>query len=326
MTVAVTTQARPWPALLGLDVASIARRLLPSRRAAAPAFGPPPAYREALRCLENKEWATRLKGVRKLASLADDQPTLRQQAIDALCAYLRAPWAGAQESRLRATIIRTLVQRLRPEARISWRGHDFDFTGAVFETGSFAGACFVGGSVSFAGARFTGDVDFSTTVFATKADFSCAQFVSGRVDFSCASVTGGKLDFTGAQFLGAVVDFYGACLTGGRIELTGATLSAGTLDFYAARFLGTAVSFAKSLFRGTNVRFASALFGGGSVSFPGALFQAGTVDFTLAHFNDTRVTLRKIHVSGGLIDLSRPFTTLRLPVLERRPSPYVKLP
>jgi hypothetical protein len=40
-------------------------------------------------------------------------------------------------------------------------GHDFDFTGAVFDGGSFAGTRFTGGKVSFASAQFVaGSVDF----------------------------------------------------------------------------------------------------------------------------------------------------------------------
>ncbi|WP_068923584.1 pentapeptide repeat-containing protein [Planobispora rosea] len=120
--------------------------------------------------------AVRLTGVHALAGLADDAPTreLRQTMIDVLCAYLRIPYApdpgeeGGRDERLafaglrevRHTIIR-IITHLRDGASTSWQGHDFDFTGVVFDGGDFARAEFSGGEVSFDGAKFSGGtVDF----------------------------------------------------------------------------------------------------------------------------------------------------------------------
>lgn len=119
--------------------------------------------------------AVRLGGVHALAGLADDAPTreLRQTCIDVLCAYLRLPYtaeadlpandADARHTYLalrevRHTIIRLIRDHLRlpPTHPHSWQGHDFDFTGVVFDGGDFSEAVFSGGAVSFSGATFSG--------------------------------------------------------------------------------------------------------------------------------------------------------------------------
>ncbi|MDL2082160.1 pentapeptide repeat-containing protein [Streptomyces sp. GXMU-J15] len=124
--------------------------------------------------------AVRLGGVHALAGLADDAPTreLRQTCIDVLCAYLRLPYtaeadlpAGDEEARhaflalreVRHTVIRLIRDHLRlPRTHHrSWQGHDFDFTGVVFDGGDLSEAVFSGGMVGFSGAVFSGGtVDF----------------------------------------------------------------------------------------------------------------------------------------------------------------------
>ncbi|MFF1715552.1 pentapeptide repeat-containing protein [Streptomyces sp. NPDC058268] len=158
--------------------------------------------------------AVRLGGVHALAGLADDAPTdlLRQTCIDVLCAYLRLPYTAETEllpddtaarhsylalREVRHTVIRLVRDRLAvgpEETSLSWRGHDFDFTGVVFDGGDFSGAEFRGGTVRFSGARFSGST----------ADFSRVEFdADGTVDFSAAQ-------FSAAQFSGGTVDLASA--------------------------------------------------------------------------------------------------------------------
>lgn len=298
---------------------------------------PPPVihigYRNALRSLAAKTWEARLEAIRSLAVVADEEPQLRQRCIDTLCAYLRAPRAQSglardgEELRLRRAIVQIITRRLQPGATHSWRGFDLDFSGAVFENGSFAGAHFVGGKVSFAGARFIGEqVSFSNAVFACNVDFGCAQFAAKTVDFSCATFAGGNVDFAGAQLADGTLDFYAARFAGGLLSFAHATFTAGTLDFYAARFNGSDVRFTGTHFAGASVRFASALFAAGKVTFHQALFVSGEVDFAHAHFNRSKISFRKAYFIGGLIDLSRPFSYVRPPVFDRVASNHVRLP
>jgi hypothetical protein len=124
----------------------------------------------------DKPPAVRLAGVYALAGLADDWPENRQTCIDVLCAYLRLPYepdpgeeAPAPERlafrasrEARHTVIRVIAAHLAGSAEVSWQGKSFDFTGVVFDGGSFVGAVFSGGTVSFDGAVFSGaNVDFT---------------------------------------------------------------------------------------------------------------------------------------------------------------------
>ncbi|MER5228129.1 pentapeptide repeat-containing protein [Streptomyces flaveus] len=123
--------------------------------------------------------AVRLGGVHALAGLADDAPTreLRQTCIDVLCAYLRLPYiaeadlpqgdADARHAYLalrevRHTIIRLIRDHLRLNSQYphSWQGHDLDFTGVVFDGGDFSSTQFSGGTVTFDGATFSGNMNF----------------------------------------------------------------------------------------------------------------------------------------------------------------------
>ncbi|MCA2229315.1 DUF1616 domain-containing protein [Nonomuraea aurantiaca] len=126
--------------------------------------------------------AVRLAGAHALAGLADDWAPLRQTCIDVLCAYLQLPYepdpgpdapsaqklAFARDQRVRHTIIDVIVARLRDGARISWQGHTFDFSGAVFH------ARFCGGTVTFRGAEFSG----------SEVSFRGAELSGGTVDLS----------------------------------------------------------------------------------------------------------------------------------------------
>ena len=108
-----------------------------------------------------------------MAVVADESSefTRRQQCIDVLCGYLRLPYDPEQghshrtelvttttrpaeppatsieeqvhqrirqnDREVRQTIVRIISAHLQPEAPINWSGHDYDFTGVLFEDASF---------------------------------------------------------------------------------------------------------------------------------------------------------------------------------------------
>jgi hypothetical protein len=191
--------------------------------------------------------AVRLAGIHAMAGLADDWQANRQTCIDVLCAHLRMPYEpgpgddAPMEERLafrtsrevRHTVIRVIAAHLNSTAPVSWRGLNFDFTGAVFDGGSFADAEFSGGNVSFADAEFSG----------------------GNVSFAGAEFSGGNVAFAGAEFSGAEVSFFGAKFSGGEVF------------FGAAKFSGGKVPFCNAGFCGGEVLFLDASFSGGTVDF-----------------------------------------------------------
>src|ERR1039457_1107850 len=63
---------------------------------------------------------------------------------------------------------RPIAAHLRGDAALSWQGLNFDFTGVVFDGGSFSDAKFSGGGVGFTGAKFSG----GTVDFGGAADWS----------------------------------------------------------------------------------------------------------------------------------------------------------
>jgi hypothetical protein len=83
---------------------------------------------------------------------------------------------------------------------LSWQGLNFDFTGVVFDGGSFSDAKFSGGGVNFTDAKFSGST----------INFENAKFSGGGVFFTGAEFSGSAVGFTGAKFSGGTVDFGGA--------------------------------------------------------------------------------------------------------------------
>lgn len=99
--------------------------------------------------LHDESTETRMAGVQALVALADENTTLRQKCISLLCTAVRArpvPYpedqpepdgdqlrAYCEDRKLRRAIVSAIATRLRPDAPISWRGCDLDFTGAVFD-------------------------------------------------------------------------------------------------------------------------------------------------------------------------------------------------
>lgn len=135
--------------------------------------------------------AVRLAGVYAMAELADDSPDHLHPCVDVLCAYLRLPYEPKRdadgwkpgEREVRLSIIRVIGDHLRPSARSNWRGHNFDFSGAVFDGGDLDEAVFAGKTVSFAAAQFTGGVlHLERARFLARVSFRDAQFAGGTVD------------------------------------------------------------------------------------------------------------------------------------------------
>jgi len=246
----------------------------------------------------------------------DDRKAHRQQCIDVLCGHLRLPYdptsgsastvvtertwpagvAGAlrpdgitKETRtyqrllndreVRLTIISTITAHLQEYAPVPWHGHNFDFTGATFDGGSFDSAVFSGGKVNFTGAQFSGG----------SVDFTEARFSGGTVDFTEARFSGGTVEFTEAEFAGGTVNFTGAEFAGGTVNFNRARLTCGTVDFTEARFAGGTVTL-------NNVRFYS-----GSLRFSDANFSGSSVTFSGANFTDCSVTFAKAKFTGGTV-------------------------
>lgn len=179
----------------------------------------------------DKPAAVRLAGVYAMAGLADDWEDNRQTCIDVLCGYLRMPYApdpGDGAARLgfladrevRHTAIRVIAAHLRDDARVSWCGKDFDFTGVIFDGGNFLQARFSGGQVDFSEAKFSGaTVSFGGAEFSgSTVGFGSAEFSGGQVNFRFAEFSGGQVNFGFAEFSSATVSFGSAEFSGGTVN------------------------------------------------------------------------------------------------------------
>ncbi|ROP36661.1 pentapeptide repeat-containing protein [Saccharothrix texasensis] len=191
-------------------------------------------YTKAAELLGAADASVRVAGVYAFAALANDAPEARQGCIDVLCAYLRQPYGTAadpgphdpgQERQVRLTVIRLIRDNLHlaDDDPRSWRGHDFDFTGAVFDGGDLAGATFAEpGRVTFAEATITGGLSFDrATVAGGAISFDRARFAGGAVSFKDARLTGGRVSFVDARFVGGTVSLAEARFAGGVVDLSG---------------------------------------------------------------------------------------------------------
>jgi uncharacterized protein YjbI with pentapeptide repeats len=267
----------------------------------------------------DKSQAVRLAGVHAMAGLADDWEENRQTCIDVLCAYLRLPYEpdpgeqapAARQLEFRAsrevrhTVIRVITAHLRPDAKVSWRGLNFDFTGTVFDGGDFRFAEFSGGTVSFSGAEFSGgEVHFDPARFSDGiVSFSGAKFSGGTVTFGADDSALRKVAFTsvGDTTFPTSAEFSGAVVIYSRAEFSG-----GTVNFKGAVFYSGAVAFPGAKFSGGMVNFNGANFSGDArVSVGGAEFSGGTVSFSEAEFSGRRVTFLGAKFSGGTVDFRR---------------------
>ena len=232
-----------------------------------------------------------------MAGLADDWSENRQTCVDVLCAYLRMPYAPdpgeeapeherlafSADREVRHTLLRVIAAHLQEGAAVPWCGLDLDFTGVVFDSGSFGGAVFSGGLVSFTGALFPGDASFARGKF-----------------------SGGKVSFAGARFSGGNVNFQDAEFTGGQVALNRAKFTGGKVIFSLSRFLDSEVSFNGAEFSGSSeVFFVETEFAGGEVSFDIARFTPGSeVNFHGAKFSGARVHFYDAEFTGGNVDFA----------------------
>ncbi|WP_329250439.1 pentapeptide repeat-containing protein [Actinoallomurus sp. NBC_01490] len=284
--------------------------------------------------LGHTEPAVRLAGVYAMAGLADDWEHGRQTCIDVLCAYLRMPYEAdpgstlpaerlefSRNQEVRHAIIAIIGGHLRVDARTSWQGYNFNFTGVRFDGGSFDGARFPGGLVSFEDAEFVDDmISFSEVEFCgATVSFRDARFYDGAlVYFREAIFSGGEVDFRGAAFVSGDVDFDGVEFSGGSIDFAGALFSGADVHFKAL-FSGVAVSFRRAKVRGGTVHF-EAVFSGGAIDFDGTEFSGGMVKFGGSQFSGSVVDFSQARFSGGKVDFrgagswSTPPSGLNIPV------------
>ncbi|MFD6175542.1 MULTISPECIES: hypothetical protein [unclassified Isoptericola] len=164
------------------------------------------------------------------------------------------------DRQVRLTIIRVIRDHLRPDALVSWQGHRFDFTGALFD----------GGSMSLI------DVGSHTVL-----RFDEARFVRGTFSFRGATYAGGEITFTRAWFGGGRVEFQRTRFLGGYASFNRAIFDGARVNFYESEFRGGRVAFA-SRFKSGQIAFRRALFAGGLVDLMGADFDGAIVNFSEA--------------------------------------------
>ncbi len=257
-------------------------------------------YRAAAEQLGHEKAAVRLAGVHAMARLADDWVAQRATCLDVLSAYLRMPYVAPSESEpnatgeaeVRWTVIRQIRDHLRDDAFTSWRGYDWDFTGAVFDGEDFSGATF-DGRIDMTGARFLGQV-----VKFEKAGFERANLILEQVSFS----GGGGIDFSGSYFRKSVTMISG-------------THEEGVLRFDVADFIGGSftfrgpmkggcLSFAGTTIARTFMHFGNSVYEGGEVTFRKVKLKRGDIDFYDATFVGTKINFRQARVRGGTVDLN----------------------
>ncbi|MGA6159296.1 hypothetical protein ACPEIC_38815 [Stenotrophomonas sp. NPDC087984] len=291
-----------------------------SHRADADSLGT--RYQDAAEQLGNESAPVRLAGIYALARLADEDSSQRETICRLFCAYLRMPYDPSTslpgEREVRFTVIKVISEHLQdPAIETSWCGFDLDFSGAVFDGGSFAGAHFVNAFVSFAECRFVdGKVQFDRAVFEdvdvsfgsgedapTVFDGGYVHFIDARfkagasVSFIFADFRSGSVEFGSSEFqLGSVVTFsscvlrdaflsfggpiwVGAKFMGGRVGFEGAHLQGGALSFIGAEFAGSHVSMNDVDVTKTTILFDDASFESGSVTFNDSRIYAADIRF-----------------------------------------------
>lgn len=259
--------------------------------------------------------AIRLAGVYAMSTLADDWDSGRQVCIDVLCAYLRMPYhplikwpvlpegadspsaqraldrarerlskaqsiaperPDAAESHVREAITRVISERLNESYAAPWFGHQFDFSGAVFDDLDLAGSCFRDCNVIFDDAIILGEFEASETRFRESRLSLLGTWLVGRVGFEYSSfvdsdvtvyadnpsgldmnfqgveVSGGKLDFLGSGG-GDHFSFVEGRFKSGRIEVTTHALDEGTLAFSRATISGADVRVSCNTVKNSNL-------------------------------------------------------------------------
>jgi hypothetical protein len=230
--------------------------------------------------------AVRMAGVYAMAGLADDWTDKRQVCVDVLCGYFRmSPETDGDpgEGEVREAILRVIRERVDEGYRGGlWRNVNFDFTGVEFEDADFIRLRF-GGTVTFDGAQFTGELtSFTGTVFdgalschgttfaAKRTTFAAASFAR-QAEFVGAEFTSGQVDFSGLQVSGMAVDFYRSTFTAGRLDFSRSTVRSGSLRFAGCDFSDTELY----------LSFINEYSGFGRLMIEGCRFTGGSIELEM---------------------------------------------
>ncbi|WP_152611080.1 pentapeptide repeat-containing protein [Amycolatopsis sp. MJM2582] len=194
-----------------------------------------------------------------------------------------------QERQVRKAIVSVISGHLRGDAAVSWKGLNYDFSGAVFDGGDFSNVEFGGGIVDFSGVRLV----------AEGLNFASAKFGAGEVYFSGIELDGGHLNLSNSEFSGADVRFSSAKFTAGSVEAVGCKFVDGSILFNGSEFRGASVYFTGSKFLGGNVVFDYAEFSSGNVSFELISLDDGFLSFDQANFSGAEVSFKLSELAGG---------------------------
>lgn len=167
-------------------------------------------YLRAVEQLGSGTAAVRHGGLYALERMAQADPSRRQNVVDVVCAYLRAPFRLPDESRpeleddargerqVRLSAQRVLTRHLSAgeQSGTFWADVDLDLAGATL-IDFVLSECRIRNGV-FTDARFVGDAWFTRAEFAGEALFGWASFL-GEAWFAGLSVAG-EASFGGAAF------------------------------------------------------------------------------------------------------------------------------
>jgi hypothetical protein len=212
---------------------------------------------------------------------------------------------AGREREVRHTIIRIIRDHLNSSAAESWSGHQFDFTGAIFDDGG-----------SFQNVRVTQgtELDFSEAVFIGHTSFIGMRLEGGTVFFGYITLTpGSQLLFFHSKITGGWISFSGSRLDCGQLAFDGTTVTGGSIAFPGARLTGTDVDMTELTLDGDGeLSFEDAELTAGSVNFPDALLRGGTIGLTRAVLKEDALDLSRAREFDP--DLFRGDTTgVRLP-------------
>ncbi|WP_156119191.1 pentapeptide repeat-containing protein [Modestobacter caceresii] len=202
-------------------------------------------YAKGAELLGHERAPTRMAGLYALARLADDVEDYerRQQCIDALCAYLRLPYAPGPnetgetkaERTVRRTTLRVIRDHLREDmAATSWDGHKFNLASAVFDGGDLARIRLSSGHMTFHDAIFVQGVftfDKAEIQEDARIWFSDVRFAGGDVRFHGALLGGKRVSFDGARFDSGVVSFREVRDPDGIVTFDNAIWGAATVEW-----------------------------------------------------------------------------------------------
>ncbi|CAM3196913.1 pentapeptide repeat-containing protein [Mycobacterium simiae] len=220
-------------------------------------------FSKASELLGSERSAVRLAGIYALASLADDWESGRQTCIDVLCAYLRMPhkplndppidgikerdyrpsgreaWRSAlletsmldpsEEHQVRSTIIRVIVEHLNSNADTPWFGHNFNLSGAVLDSPSFAGTHFYDCYFDFGEALLYGEIDFSGSKFLDSKLSFFFTTISGSCGFEICDFKDTEIDLS-ADIIGGI-KFYASSMEETEVTVSGLDLDGADFSF-----------------------------------------------------------------------------------------------